>query len=243
MAVLHHHIAISVIYVHQRKGLAWQTVEEQFLCSYILGIGAVIVQVVVREVGKECTTKPQASHTVLHQRVRRHLHEAVFAAAIDHLAQHGIKTYGVGRGVCRWHLACVDAVDDRRDKSCAVAHSAIEVVEQCGYCCLAVCTRHTHQMQFVRRVVVKCGSHICHRRRSLLHHDVTHIVVLLLGQTLTHNGTSTSLNGLLDVLVTVALRAPHCKEAATLADAARVVGKSRNLYIALCRKRDDGCCG
>ena len=98
-AVLHHDLAIAIVGVHDGKGPLRQAVEEQLLGADILLEGAVIVQMVVREVREARTAELQPSHAILHERVRRDLHKAVLAAAIDHLAQHSLQTQGVGCGV------------------------------------------------------------------------------------------------------------------------------------------------
>ena len=238
-AVLHHHLAVAVIDIHQREGLLVEAVEEQFLSLDILGIGAVIVQMIVREVCEKRPTELQSSYAILHQRVRRHLHKAVVATAIHHLAQHGVKTYGVGCGVCRGDLASVDAIDHRRNQSCTVAHTAIEVVEQRGDGCLAVGARNTHQMQLARGVVVVGCRHIGHSLIRISHHNVAYAIALFLGLLLAHYGYGTSLNGTRDVVVAVALRASHSKETVTLCGGARVVGKTRYRVILSGRERYD----
>ena len=166
--------------------------------------------------------------------MRRHLHKAVVATRINHLAQHSVKAYGVGCGVGGGYLLFVDAIDHRRNQSRAVAHLAVEVVEQRGYGCLAVCARNTHKIQLVRGVIVVGSGNVGHSGVGILHHHVAHRRVKLLGKLLADDNGSTRLDSLWYKVMAIALRATHGKEAVARLDLARIVREARNLHLA-CR--------
>ena len=168
---------------------------------------------VVREVGEDATRKLQASDTLLHHRVRRHLHKAVVATLVHHLAQHCVEANGVGCGVCRCNLSLAHAIYHGRNQSRLVTQQLKKVTEQRGNGCLAVCASHAHQLQLLRGVVVEGGSHICHSLVAILHHYVAHSLVQLLWQCLTHHRHRSAFDGRGDVVVTVGLCTTHRKEA------------------------------
>ena len=102
--ILHHHLAIAVVYIRKSKCPLGQTIEEAALRLDVLGKGAVVVEMIVREVGEDTATELQTTNSVLHHRVRRHLHKAVVATLVYHLAQHCVQADGVGRSVGRGNL-------------------------------------------------------------------------------------------------------------------------------------------
>ena len=64
--VLRHVQAIFVIYIHQRKGVFCQEIKEKFFCIAIGGKTAVIVEMIVGEVGKNPAAKMQSKSAHLH---------------------------------------------------------------------------------------------------------------------------------------------------------------------------------
>ena len=168
---------------------------------------------VVREVGEDTTRKLQASDSLLHHRVRRHLHKAVVATLVHHLAQHCVEAYGIGCSVCRCNLSLAHTIDNGRNQARLVTQQLKQVAEQRGNGCLAVCACNAHQLQLLRGVVVEGGSHICHSLVAILHHYVAHSLVQLLWQLLTHHRHRSAFDGSGDVVVTIGLRTTHRKEA------------------------------
>ena len=61
--------------------------------------GLVKVQMILRQVREDAHPEADALHAVQHERVRRHLHDRVRAAGVDHSAQELLQLIGVGRGV------------------------------------------------------------------------------------------------------------------------------------------------
>ena len=229
--VLRHNLAVAVVGVHQSESLLGQRVEEAFLGLDILREGLVIVQMVVGYVGEYGSLELQPSDALLHDRVRRHLHEAVFASRVDHLAQHGIEPHGVGRGVRRLRFAVPHAVDHRGDQPRAIAQRAEQIAQQRGHGGLAVGARHAHQPQLARRVVVKGGGHVGHRAVAVVDDHVANALFLLGGQLLAHHGRHARPHGVGDEVVAVALRAPHGEEAVARARFARVVMQAHDLGV------------
>ncbi len=226
--VLHHHAAVAVVDVHQREGVARQRVEEPLLGRDVGGEGAVVVEVVVGDVGEEGAGEAQPQRALLHEGVRRALHEAVGAAGVDHLAHHGVEADGVGRGVGRGQRAVTHAVDHRRDEARLVAQRLREVVEQRRRGGLAVGARHPDELQLAARVVVEGRGHAGHRRRGVGHDDVGDLRVARLGQPLADHRRGALRHGVRDEPVAVALRARHGEEAVARACGPRVVGEVRD---------------
>ena len=120
--VLQHNLAISIVNIYQRKGLLCQAVKEEFLGTDILGKGLVVVKVFVGDIRKERANELDTADTLLHYRVRRTLHKAVFATLLYHLAHHRIEANGIGRGVGGLNLPRAHLIHYGRDKSRLVAH-------------------------------------------------------------------------------------------------------------------------
>ena len=240
-AVLHHHLAIAVIDINQCKGALVQSIEEQFLGPDILDKGAVIVQMVVREVCENSASELQPPDTLLHQRVRRHLHKAVVAARINHLAQHSIQADGIGCGMGRLNLTLANTIDHRRNQSRTISQRTKQIAEQRGNRSLAIGTRHTYQLQLMRGVVVEGGCHIGHSHIAILDNNITHLVAHIARQLLAHHNGGSRLNGLVDVLVAIGLRTSDSKEAVARLDLARIVLQGVYLYVGRCRERDNLC--
>ena len=229
--VLHHHRAVAVVGIDQREGLARQRVEEPFLRLDILGEGLMVVEVVVREVGEYGPSEAQPPHTLLHDRVRRHLHEAILTPVVDHLSHHGVQTHGVGRSVRGRNLPLADAVDHCRDKARLVSQHAEHVAQQRGDGRLAVRARNTHQTEFMRWVVVECRRHVGQSAVAVIHDGVAHALGRMFGQALAHNGRSPRLDGRIDEVVAVAALAAHGKETVSTAHTPRVVTQGPDLGI------------
>ena len=65
----------------------FQAVEQQFFRADVVVKRAVVVQVVVGDVGENGPGKTSSSHAALHQSVRTHLHEGIFATGVHHFRQ------------------------------------------------------------------------------------------------------------------------------------------------------------
>ena len=143
--VLHHDAAVLVVGVRQGESPGGQTVEKELLGPDVLGEGLVVVEVVVGDVREDAACEMQPPRALLHDGMRRTLHEAVFAPFVGHLAHHGVQPHGVGRGVGRLDDAFADFVDDRRDQPGLVAQCPHQVVEQCCGRGLAVGAGDAHE--------------------------------------------------------------------------------------------------
>lgn len=114
--VLHHDAAVFVVGVRQGEGILGEGVEEEFFGADVFGEGLVVVEMVVGDVREDAAREMQSPRALLHDGMRRTLHETVFAPFVGHLAHHGVQPHGVGRGVGRLDDAFADFVDDRRDQ-------------------------------------------------------------------------------------------------------------------------------
>ncbi len=220
--VLHHHLAVA------GERPAGQGVEERLLGPQVLREGLMVVEVVVREVGEDAAREVQAPDAVLHDGVRRALHEAVAAPGIDHLAEQGVEPDGVRRGVRGLGAARAHAVDDRRNEPRLVAQSPEQLVEERGRGGLAVGARNAHQLELAARVAVPRRGQVGHRGVRVLHLDVGHALVRRSGHALAHHGCGAALHRHVDVVVSVALRAADREEAVARLHAARIVDQVRH---------------
>ena len=172
--ILHHDAAVAVVGVRQGESPGGQTVEKELLGLDIGGEGLVVVEMVVGDVGEDAPFEMQAADALLHDGVRRHLHEAIGAARVDHFAHQRVEPDHVGRGMRRRDAPFAHTVDDRRNQSRLVTQPAEEVVEQRGDGGLAVGAGDAHQMQFAAGMIVEGGRHVGHRRMGVGHRDVAH---------------------------------------------------------------------
>ena len=156
----------------------------------------------------------QAADALLHDGVRRHLHEAIGAARVDHFAHQRVEPDHVGRGMRRRDAPFAHAVDDRRNQSRLVTQPAEEVVEQRGDGGLAVGAGDAHQMQFAAGMIVEGGRHVGHRRMGVGHRDVAHPFGQRFGQLLADDRNGARRNGLRNKTVSVGRRPRHGEEAA-----------------------------
>ena len=116
--------AVAVVGVRQGESPGGQTVEKELLGLDIGGEGLVVVEMVVGDVGEDAPFEMQAADTLLHDGVRRHLHEAIGAARVDHFAHQRVEPDHVGRGMRRRDAPFAPAVDDRRNQSRLVTQPA-----------------------------------------------------------------------------------------------------------------------
>ena len=116
----------------------------------------------MREVGEYGPSEAQPPHTFLHDRVRRHLHEAILTPVVDHLAHHGVQTHGIGRSVRGRNLPLADAVDHSRYKARLVSQHAEHVAQQRGDGRLAVRAGDADDRDSVKRMTVKLNCKLGH---------------------------------------------------------------------------------
>ena len=168
--VLHHHEAVPVVGVDQRRGLFGQAVEEEFLATEVFGKGLVVVQVVVGEVGEDAHRKSESAHTFLLHADGAHFHEAVLAAMVHHVLQQGVDGHRVGRGILCLQTFSVYIVGDGGKQAAGVAQAAEQVVQQRYRGGFPVGAGDAHQAQFPGRVAIEL---VCGKRQGLpgvLHH-------------------------------------------------------------------------
>ena len=167
----------------------------------------------------------QSPRALLHDGMRRTLHETVFAPFVGHLAHHGVQPHGVGRGVGRLDDAFADFVDDRRDQPGLVAQCPHKVVEQCHGRGLAVGAGDAYELQLAARVAVEGRGHVGQRSRGVGDDDVGYSCGQFGGQLFADDGCGTPPDGGGDEIVPVGLCAARGEETVALRDGARIVGK------------------
>ncbi|MNM90950.1 hypothetical protein D3C81_1032300 [compost metagenome] len=95
--------------------------EQARLGRLVLGHGAVVVQVVLRQVGQHGHGKPGAGHAALFQAVRRHFHGDGARAGIVEVGQAGLKLDGVRRSEAGGLQGIGEAGAERTDGGAARA--------------------------------------------------------------------------------------------------------------------------
>ncbi len=153
--VLDHHLAMLVVQVDDGRGFGGEAVEEEFLAAEVLREGAMVVEVVVGEVGEDRCAELQTGDALLLHADRAHLHEAVLAAGLDHFGEQGVERHGIGGGVGGLAAARADVVGDGREQAALEAEVAEHVVEEGDGGRLAVRARNAHELEFAARVAVE----------------------------------------------------------------------------------------
>ena len=238
--VLHHDAAVFVVGVRQGEGILGEGVEEEFFGADVFGEGLVVVEVVVGDVREDAACEMQPPRALLHDGMRRTLHEAVFAPFVGHLAHHGVQPHGVGRGVGRLDDAFADFVDDRRDQPGLVAQCPHKVVEQCHGRGLAVGAGDAYEFQFAARVVVESGGHVGQRSRGVGDDDVGYPVGRFGRQLLADDGRGAFCDGVGDEVVPVGLRAAGGEKTVALRHGPRIVGQGGHRRGTVAVQRRDG---
>ena len=238
--VLHHHAAVAVVGVRQRESPLGQPVEEEFLGPDVFGEGLVVVEVVVGDVGEDATGEIEAPRALLHDGVRRTLHEAEFAPGVGHLAHHGVQADRVGRRVRRPDFAAVDPIDHRRDQPRAVAQRPHQVVEQRGGRRLAVRAGDAHQLQLAARMAVECRGHVGQRPGRIADAHVGHPGSRLGGHPLADHRRGAPSDGRRNEVVAVGLRSRHGEETVARPHGARIERESSHGDLRIAVQRPDG---
>ena len=97
--VLQHHDAALVVGVGEGKRRFRQHVEEALFGFQVVVKSAVVVEVVVGEVGENAAHETQGRRAVLHHGVRAYFHAGVGAAGSHHTGQQLVQPNGIGRGM------------------------------------------------------------------------------------------------------------------------------------------------
>ena len=96
--------------IAQCKSGCWQYVKKLLFCVSIAFKSLVIVEVIMRQVGKNATCKMKSLYTMLVDPMRRNLHKAIRNARFEHFCQKGIDLHWVRCCVCCWVVMLVDGV-------------------------------------------------------------------------------------------------------------------------------------
>ena len=126
--VLQHERTVLIVQIGQGESTLWQHVEELFLGIAVVGHGLVVIQVVMRQVGEDATSKMQPSNAILSHTVGTHLHKGVLTIFIHHLLQQSVQLDRVRSGVCRRNNLTVDNILNRREQTTIVARLGKESI-------------------------------------------------------------------------------------------------------------------
>ena len=94
--VLHHHLPVAVVNVHDGKGIGRQIVKEEFLAPEIFCKALVVVEMVVSQIGEDSGLEFKTCNPFLFHPYGAHLHETPLASFFHHLAHQRIDCQRVG---------------------------------------------------------------------------------------------------------------------------------------------------
>ena len=157
---LHHRPPGRVVPVDDSYGVSVEA-GEQHRFRVAVGLGrAVVIEVVVGEVGENGGGEALAADALLDERVARHLHRARGAAVVHHLAEERVQRERVRRRVCRLDASLADADLDGAEEAGLRAERRQEVVEQVRRRRLAIRPRHPDELQLAAGVIEEDARHL-----------------------------------------------------------------------------------
>ena len=235
--VLDHHLAVFVIQVDDRRRGRVQAVEEQLLAAEVLREGAVVVEVVVGQVGEDGHAEFQAGDPLLFDADGTDLHEAIGAAGLHHVGEQGVEGHRIGGRIGGLAAPGPDIVGDGGEQAALVAQAAEQVVQQGHGRGLAVRSRDAHEFQFSARMAVvgvrrqrnrlpAVGD--CHDRDSLRQGGFHPLHPL---EGLVHHRDGAVFNGFSEIFAAVVPASVHGNEEAAGPDLAGVVGQRGDLHV------------
>ena len=178
-------------------------VEELFFGLDVPVEVAVVIEVVMRDVRKDCPRKVGPCDAVLHNGMRARLHENVGASGVGHLAKQGLQAEGIRRGVGRGNHAVHNAVLDRAEHAGLAVQQPVQLVQEgdCGRFAVGSCDGH--HFHVAGGVVVERGRHVPKGVGAGLDLDHRHMLRGFLGHALTNHARRARRNGLVDEIVPV----------------------------------------
>ena len=182
--VLCHDESVLVVSVGDSKSLFAQAIEEPFLGVAVVVKSLVVINMVTREVGEHGTSELQSGNTLLCNTVAADFHESVPASGFHHLCEQGIECKRIGRSVSRRIGSTVHIIDNRRDQSGFVAHSANHLIQQRGDSRFAVGTGDTDKCEFLARTSVPLMRQQTECLLRILDQDVSY-TIFRIGEVLT----------------------------------------------------------
>ena len=237
--VLEHHLAVLVVDVGDGGGAGGQLVEEALLAAQVLREGAVVVQVVVGEVGEDADGEFQAGYPFLLHSDGTDLHEAVLASLLHHLCDQAVGGEGVGGGIGGLEPFSAHVVGDGGKQSAFVSHRPEQPVKQGDGGRLAVGAGYADQFERAARMPVECVRCVCDGLSGVLHGDAAdacrqHPAVVFI-----HHRRGSEFYGLVDVGAPVVSAAVDRYEEASRHDAAGVVAHGSDLHVGAAFQRND----
>ena len=128
LTVLHHKQTVLIVGIGDGEGIFPETVEEGFLRIAIVLEGAVIVQMVTRQVRKETACEVQSSDTLLGDGVTAALHKGILTAGIHHPSQEFVQLDGIGRRMVCGDGLILDIVADGGEEAALVSELAEHII-------------------------------------------------------------------------------------------------------------------
>ena len=113
LRILHHHTAVLVVGIGNGKGVLAQSVKKRLFGITVVLEGLMVVQMVACQVGKQSSSKGQATDALLGNGMTATLHEGVFTAGIHHLGQQFVELDRVWSSMVSGNSLVLDIVADR----------------------------------------------------------------------------------------------------------------------------------
>ena len=158
---------------------------------------------VVRDVGEHGAVELRPGDALLDNGMGACLHENMGATRVGHVAQQGLQTEGVGRGVRGGNHAVHDAVLHGANQPGFSVEQSVQLVEQGHGGRLAIGARHSDHLHVMRGVVVEGRGHMPECACGRFDLNDRDVVRGLLRHPLAQHTRGPSLDGLIDVVVAV----------------------------------------
>ena len=146
--------------------------EQQFLCLIIIFHGAVIVQVILRQVGKHRRREMGFADPLLHQPERRNLHNHIITACLCHFCIQSHQVVDKRRGVVGVDDLVPDLVLNGTDQPHFSAVFRENMLDEIGDRGLAVGTGDTNETHFPFRMPEPCGTEFSVQGTGVLGEDL-----------------------------------------------------------------------
>src|SRR5205807_7426588 len=136
-----------------------QRIKEFFLRREVILHCAVIIEVILREVGEDADVEFNTADTLLFERVRADFHDASLAVSAQHLRHHLLDFERLGRGALRRNDALADLVSHRANQAAVNSRGFHNLFHHESHGGLAVRAGDTNDPQLFAWMLVVSRGH------------------------------------------------------------------------------------
>ena len=146
--------------------------EQQFLCLVIVFHRAVIIQVILGQIGERSCCEMGLADALLHQTERGHLHDHIVTSCLCHSGIQRHQIIDERGGIVRVDNLVSDLVLDRADQSHLVSVFRQNVLDEIGDGGLAVGSGDADETHLPLRMTEPCGAELSVERTGVLCQDL-----------------------------------------------------------------------